>query len=137
MSNSQYNPINTSLSFPPNNNQSYQTQNQLPLQNVVFSHNPQNGFINNQMSSQQYIQSDPNLQNLKSKPSYVVCPNCNNLAPTKVVSKCNLGNVCCGVCFGALIWLVFQYARGKDTNCYDSVHCCGRCGVKLNEYSSC
>lgn len=137
MSNSQYNPINTSLSLPTVNNQSYQIQQQFPLQNVVFPQTPQYGFINNQTTSQQYMQLGTNLELLKSNSSYVVCPSCNNLAPTRVEAKCNLANVGCGICFGALIWLIFQHARGKDSNCYDSVHRCGRCGLKLNEYSSC
>jgi hypothetical protein len=70
-------------------------------------------------------------------PSYVFCPNCNNVAATKIEEKCNIPNVFCGLCFGLVVWLVYQIARGKDINCYDAVHTCGRCGVKLNEYSAC
>lgn len=126
----------------------------LPNQNDINSTHTTYPDFNNPISNiQQQIQAQPIISNnqlnilhsnlnsintaLRSNPQYLQCPFCNLSSITRIEKSYSTTNLLCCLCFGAFAWLGLQAIRGKDLNCIDAEHYCGRCGNRLGLYQAC
>lgn len=89
-------------------------------------------------------QSIPNpseLENLraalKTESKFVYCPYCKNQGFTKIEKNCSVSNIVCSVLTVLILWVPFQYCRGKDVSCSNAKHYCNRCNNELANYSAC
>lgn len=93
------------------------------------------------MANNQYVPSPIECENLraalKSNAQFVTCPFCRTQGMTRTEEACSCPSILCCICFGGLGWLLFQACRGKDINCTDSNHYCGKCNSNLANYQAC
>ena len=76
-------------------------------------------------------------QTLRTDPTTVKCPHCQNVGVTSTEKECNFLNLCCCFCTGVIPWILFQACRGKEMNCYNSKHACPKCGKFIGEKNAC
>lgn len=103
--------------YQPNNNQA------IPI------------IINTQISPTYIQMNDPSF--FKTVPVLANCMSCRNIANTRIQGKFGWLNYCCYFCFGPVLWVIFQAARGKDISCMDTDHFCHLCGNHIYSYKAC
>lgn len=111
-------------------------QNYQPSPAVNNNNNITPIIINNQTGrTGPVVYNDPSKFRVESV--LATCPSCRVSSSTNVHTTVSISNVCCCLCFGPIVLIIYNLIRGKDILCCDATHYCSSCGAFLANYQAC